>query len=111
MYSEEYLKKAHKYCFANRKSIEKSNNCGCFDCCTVFPASQVTNWLKERGNKSDTGWCPYCEMDSLIGDYSHEINESFLSAMHKRFFSDGESSACLVFESFEDLFNHYHSLS
>ena len=110
MYSGIYLSNSHKHCFANRVAIEKSTTCGCFQCGTIFAASLVTNWMKEQNGNNDTGWCPHCEIDSVIGDYSHDIDESFLSAMNKRFFNSDSSSEYVVFESFEDLFNSYHSL-
>lgn len=110
MYSKNYLKHAHSHCFANRTAIEKSFLCGCFECCSIFSALQVKSWIEERKGRADTGLCPYCDIDSIIGDYSHEINKSFLSAMNKEFFNSDLSSECVCFESFEELFNSYQSL-
>lgn len=83
-YSIEYLSSAHKFCFANRDAIEKSANCGCFECLTIFPA-KLSTFMKER-NEYETGWCPICGLDAIIGDYSLPLSKSFLLAMRKQYF-------------------------
>jgi hypothetical protein len=86
-FTENELKSAHKHSFANRKSIERSNQCGCFCCCTLFPATLVEQWSTERNGNDDTGWCPGCGIDSLIGDSSGiSLDRPFLVAMNEKYF-------------------------
>lgn len=86
-YSIEYIKSAHKQSFANRLVIEKSTECGCFYCCAAFPASLVTAWVKEKDGNADTGFCPSCGIDSLIGDASGVLlAREFLVAMNEEYF-------------------------
>jgi hypothetical protein len=86
-YSDAELEAAHKHSFANRKTIEKSGQCGCFYCCCSLPASMVKQWYSESGGQGDTGWCPGCGIDSLIGDASGiSLTPSFLAAMNGKYF-------------------------
>ena len=83
MYSDEDIYNAHSYSMHNREHIEKSYYCGCFYCGEIFRPIQVNAW----DDDNDTAICPYCCIDSVIGDYSgYPINEDFLKAMKKRWF-------------------------
>ena len=48
----------------NRKVLEASRLCGCADCRRVFPAAEVAHWADD----GQTGICPYCGTDALVGD-------------------------------------------
>ncbi|MBU3537649.1 cytoplasmic protein [Polynucleobacter sp. UK-Gri1-W3] len=86
-YSDVELETAHKHSLANRKTIQKSEQCSCFYCCCVFPATMVEQWLSEANGQGDTGWCPRCGVDSLIGDASGiPLTPSFLAAMNGKYF-------------------------
>jgi hypothetical protein len=86
-YSIEHLSSAHKLSFANRKTIETSRLCGCFYCCKLFPASLVVNWTQEKDNVDDTGWCPDCHIDSVIGDASGiNLTKELLAVMNAKYF-------------------------
>jgi hypothetical protein len=86
-YSKSELTAAHKLSIANRSIIESSKECGCFYCNRIFPAPLVSNWTKEKEGKNDTGWCPNCNIDSLIGDASViKLSNEFLFAMNKQYF-------------------------
>ena len=65
---ERYYDLAGKASFENRKSIGESRMCGCYFCRRVFPASEVTEWISDT--RGDTAVCPYCSIDSVIGDAS-----------------------------------------
>lgn len=74
---------AHAYSIHNREDIEKSYYCGCFYCTKIFRPFQVNFWI----DNSDTAVCPFCRIDSVIGDYSgYPVTEEFLKAMKKRWF-------------------------
>lgn len=83
MYNEKDIYEAHKYSIYNREHIEKSFKCGCFYCMKIFSSSEINFWI----DNNDTAMCPYCCIDSVIGDYSgYPITEDFLDAMKKRWF-------------------------
>lgn len=78
------LKLAHDASFRDREQIERSNQCGCFSCCHIFPASEVTDYVSLD---EPTSICPYCHIDSVIGDASgYPITEEFMWKMNKRWF-------------------------
>lgn len=83
----EMLKDAHKYSSGNRTMMEHSENCGCFSCCTIFPAKETEDcWIDEPSGKQ-TPVCPYCHMDTLLPDTSpYRISKSFLKKMYRRWF-------------------------
>ena len=78
------LKLAHDASFRNREQIERSNQCGCFSCCRIFPASEVTDYVSPE---EPTAICPYCHIYSVIGDASgYPVTEEFMKEMIKRWF-------------------------
>lgn len=79
------LEAAHKASFKNRESILQSKVCGCFNCLHIFPSEEVVYW--EEGKGEATAVCPYCDIDSVLGDASgFPITEEFLKKMQKRYF-------------------------
>lgn len=78
------LQLAHDASFRNRAQIERSKQCGCFSCCRIFPASEVTDYVSPE---EPTAICPYCHIDSVIGDASgYPVTEEFMKEMNKRWF-------------------------
>lgn len=79
------LEKAHKHSFCNRVEIEKSDTCGCFHCKEIFAPSEIKEWIDDE--KGQTAQCPYCWVDSVIGNASGiTISLEFLKAMNKKYF-------------------------
>jgi hypothetical protein len=80
----EFIKWAHKFCRNNRKSLFRSSDCGCFDCLEIFSPFKIEDWIDEDAAKiGQTARCPYCGVDSLIGDNDVAgINEEFLKEMN-----------------------------
>lgn len=77
------LENAHRHSFHNRVEIEKSLKCGCFSCGRLFDATEV----EEYTNDGETALCPYCGVDSVIGDSSGiELNPRLLSELNQLFF-------------------------
>ena len=79
---------AHNKSIYNRAEIERSEKCGCFYCMKIFDAHQIADWVDTRGpHAQQTALCPYCGIDSVIGDNSGvKITERFLRKMHKAWF-------------------------
>jgi hypothetical protein len=74
---------AHDHCSNNRAELEKSETCGCFYCMSIFPPSQINEWIDEE----QTALCPKCPVDSVIGSASgYPITKEFLERMHAHWF-------------------------
>ena len=79
---------AHKHSIHNYPDIKKDNICGCFYCAKVFKPSEIVDRTVEPTGK-DTAICPYCGIDSVIGDSSgYPITEEFLEKMYEYWFNN-----------------------
>ena len=75
---------AHKRSMMHRTEIQNSDICGCFYCLSIFPPTEITEWIDD----GQTAICPYCPVDSVIGSASgYPITTEFLKLMHDRWFS------------------------
>lgn len=82
--SDRILCQAHDCSIRNKEQLEQSGICGCFSCCRIFPASEITDYIPDE---PPTAECPYCYVDSVIGDASgFPITKEFLRKMKKRWF-------------------------
>jgi hypothetical protein len=88
---------AHAHSSCNRAELERSEVCGCFYCLSIFPPSEIVEWIEPiyrdnqlvRGDpKGDqTAICPKCPVDSVIGSASgYPITTEFLQRMYKYWF-------------------------
>lgn len=62
--NKDTLETIYSHTLRNRKELEASCNCGCAGCRTIFPAAETVDWVDE----GQTGICPYCGTDALVGD-------------------------------------------
>lgn len=77
---------AHKHSSHNKNEIKESKLCGCFFCLRIFEPNKITQWGYVVLPK-DFAVCPYCEIDSVIGDASgYPVTKQFLKAMHEYWF-------------------------
>ena len=75
---------AHKFSIYNREQLGKSKSCGCFYCGKIFTPDKITEWVNEG---CGTALCPYCGIDSVIGNASgYHITEELMRKMHERWF-------------------------
>lgn len=82
MFVEDHVS-AHDHCTYHRAELENSTVCGCFYCLSIFPPSEITEWIDE----DQTALCPNCPVDSLIGSASgYPITREFLQRMHDHWF-------------------------
>jgi hypothetical protein len=78
---------AHQASSRHRGQIEKSKRCGCFYCLKTFSPTDIKEWIEESSG-AETALCPFCGIDSVIGDASgYEVTHDFLSAMQQRWFA------------------------
>jgi hypothetical protein len=77
---------AHKYSINNREVLTKSYRCGCFYCLKIFKSTEIKEWINDK-TKDGTALCPYCSIDSVIGESSgYPITEEFLTKMKEHWF-------------------------
>lgn len=81
--TEEELKATHKYSYANKESVLSSKECGCFYCSRTFNPNEIVEWVRDH---KPTAICPYCGIDSVIGDNSVSITKDLLKEMYDYFF-------------------------
>ena len=80
---KDYIK-AHKYSINHKEKLQQDEICGCFRCLNIFNPSEITEWIPD---KKGTAVCPYCGIDSIIGESSgYPINKEFLEKMNKYWF-------------------------
>ena len=88
-YCHRDLEEAHAYSSNHKPELLKGRRCGCFSCLEIFPPSEIKEWITEN-NRIDlrgTAICPYCGIDSVIGESSgYPIKWDFLEAMQKVWF-------------------------
>lgn len=83
--SPDYIS-AHKYSSNHKNEIKKDSKCGCFYCLKIFSPAEIKDWIKDI---SGTAICPYCGIDSIIGESSgYPITEEFLAKMRKYWFNE-----------------------
>ena len=85
---EDYIK-AHKFCTNNMPTLKKDLLCGCFYCLNIFNPAKIENWIigDNTADKLGTAICPYCGIDSVIGESSgYPITKDFLAKMKNHWF-------------------------
>ena len=79
---------AHRHSINHRQEIEASSLCGCFYCKKIYAPAHIKDWTDDDENdRGTTALCPFCGIDSVIGDSSgYKITLDFLAAMNRRWF-------------------------
>jgi len=75
---------AHKFSSNHKQQLIQDMKCGCFYCLEIFKPTEINNWIKDT---LGTALCPYCGIDSVIGESSgFPITTEFLERMHNYWF-------------------------
>ena len=75
--------KAHKHSSKHREELNQSEECGCFNCISIYPPTEIKHWI----DNGQTALCPHCDIDSVIGSKSgYPITEDFLKKMYTLWF-------------------------
>lgn len=74
----------------NKRDVLESRNCGCFHCLKIFPSFEIRSWVHKR----ETALCPYCGINSVIGEKSINgvIEENFLILIREECYGHGYGS-------------------
>ncbi len=77
------LIRAHKHASNNSNEIKNSKLCYCFYCLKSFEPNTIKEWI----DNECTAICPYCGIDSVIGDAAKiTLDEDFLKKMYDYWF-------------------------
>ena len=80
---KDYIK-AHEFCYNHQDDLLKDKKCGCFYCLEIFSPKEIEQWMSDRAG---TAICPYCSMDTVIGESSgYPITKKFLKKMKDYWF-------------------------
>lgn len=75
---------AHEFSSNHKNVLLKDEKCGCFYCLKIFNPNKIEEWIDDE---SGTAICPYCGIDSIIGESSgFPITEDFLKEMNNYWF-------------------------
>ncbi len=88
-FSREDIIDAHKYSNNHRKELQDDKVCGCFYCIKIFKPSKIVSVIEVDNDcdREGTAICPYCGIDSVIGESSgYPITAEFLAAMNEYWF-------------------------
>ena len=76
---------AHRHSINHKAQLLKDKKCGCFYCLRIFDPAEIEEWIDDE---SGTAICPYCGIDSIIGESSgYPITNEFLKEMSDYWFS------------------------
>lgn len=86
IFSQDFLKAAHKHSGPNREEVMASVVCGCFYCKSTFAPSAIDMWVNDEAFAT----CPTCSIDSVIGEKSGYpgTDPQFLADMHHFWFEN-----------------------
>ena len=82
------LAAAHAAAIQNRPTLARSTVVGCFGCLATFPPSAITRWADGNRFPIQTGICPNCSVDALLGDAGgFPPTPEFLARMQAAYFA------------------------
>lgn len=77
--TQKLIMEAPIYSMKNKRFIEESENCGCYNCMSVFSKHDITEWT----DNGQTAICPKCNVDSVLSQtYGIELDEKNLKTIH-----------------------------
>ena len=85
---EDFIK-AHKFSNNHMEQLKNDKLCGCFYCLEIYSPSEINEWIVADNDydRYGTAICPYCEIDSVIGESSgYPITKDFLTKMNRYWF-------------------------
>lgn len=80
---------AHQFSSNNMEQLKKDTVCGCFYCLRIFDPSEIEEWIIDDNpcDRKGTALCPYCGIDSVIGESSgYPISKELLTQMNEYWF-------------------------
>lgn len=94
---------AHKYSNNHMEQLKKNSVCGCFYCLKIYSPTEIEEWIIDDNpcDKFGTAVCPYCNIDSVIGESSgYPITEDFLRKMNQHWFNSNAETELTTQEEY-----------
>ena len=85
---EDFIK-AHKFSNNHMEQLKNDKLCGCFYCLEIYSPSEINEQIVADNDcdRYGTAICPYCGIDSVIGENSgYPITKDFLTKMNRYWF-------------------------
>jgi len=82
-------RRAHIFSSNHMDQLKKDKRCGCFYCIRIYDPAEIEEWIIDDNpiDKGGTAICPYCGIDSVIGESSgYPLTEEFLRKMNVAWF-------------------------
>lgn len=82
-------RRAHSAASNHMAQLKQDERCGCFYCLRIFDPAEIEEWIIADNpiDKGGTAICPYCGVDSVIGESSgYPLSVEFLEKMKKAWF-------------------------
>lgn len=77
------FKNAPKYALKNRKAVEESTACGCYQCLAIVPTPDIIDWT----DYGQTALCPKCGCDCLIAQsFAIPLDEASMKQLYDYWF-------------------------
>lgn len=98
------MRKAHKYTQNNFWILQEEQNCRCIYCLKEFSSTIIEEYTMD-----DNALCPYCWIDTVIGEnsgYTYSDDEALM--MHEFFFNNNSYISEHILDL--DLLNKYKHL-
>lgn len=92
----------HQFTFDNFRDLLIEQECVCIYCLERFKSTEINDFTN---SKYGTALCPYCNIDSVIGEISgYEIDDSTLKELNHRFFNEEDKVSLHAESRLEFLF-------
>jgi len=81
--------RAHSAASNHMAQLKKDRLCGCFYCLRIYDPAEIVEWIVDDNpiDKDGTAICPYCGVDSVIGESAgYPLTIEFLGKMKKAWF-------------------------
>jgi len=88
------MEDAYRYSSNHKPELENDSICGCFDCLSIFSPKEIKDWAIADNpiDKRGTACCPYCMVDTIIGESSgYPITKRFLKQMNHYFMQSNKN--------------------
>lgn len=82
-------RRAHSASSNHMAQLKQDRLCGCFYCLRIYDPAEIEEWIIDDNpiDKDGTAICPYCGVDSVIGESSgYPLTNEFLKKMKKAWF-------------------------
>jgi hypothetical protein len=93
------LESIWRFCTHHRDLLARSERAGCFFCASIFPPSEIREWIDEPPSADGrptgaptpegvTALCPRCGIDSVLPSATVPLDEALLTEMGRHFFGE-----------------------